>query len=67
MIMQVFPKHLLRNGLKMKRSTTVIMVNDIHIVFHAYSVYHVPIAEVLIHNAIVLWRMGSHGIIIYII
>ena len=43
------------------------MVNDIHIVFHAYSVYHVPIAEVLIHNAIVLWRMGSHGIIIYII
>ena len=46
------------------------MVNDIHIVFYAYSVYNVPIAEVLIHNAIVLWRMGSHGIksiIIYII
>ena len=45
-------------------------INDIHIVFHAYSVYHVPIAEVLIHNAIVLWCMGSHGIksiIIYII
>ena len=65
--MQVFPKHLSTNGLKIKRSTTVIMVNDIYIVFHAYSVYHVPIAEVLIHNAIVLWRMESHGIIIYII
>ena len=43
------------------------MVNDIHIVFHAYSVYHVPIAEVLIYNAIVLGHHGIKCIIIYII